>query len=179
VYTHLGAQGPDLDFGSSPNLFRLGSGRLVVGELQKSRMYWARDARTMKPVWSRMTGTSPGHDYQDTMSSTAYDGRAIYGQNDDGQVWSFGRDGRRRWITRPLPGENYSPLAVANGVVYTIRKAGFLDARSTLTGRLLRRVRLGAPCWGGVSVAGGWVFAVTGTNETVAGYVVALRPRAS
>ncbi len=24
VYTHLGAQGPDLDFGSSPNLFRLG-----------------------------------------------------------------------------------------------------------------------------------------------------------
>ena len=75
-----------------------------MGELQKSRMYWARDARTMKPVWSRMTGTTPAHDYQDTMSSTAYDGRAIYGQNDDGQVWSFGRDGRRRWITRPLPG---------------------------------------------------------------------------
>jgi polyvinyl alcohol dehydrogenase (cytochrome) len=177
VYTHLGAQGPDLDFGSSPNLMRLRSGRLVVGELQKSRMYWARDARTMKPVWSRMTGTTPSRRYQDTMSSTAYDGQAIYGQNDDGQVWSVGRNGRPRWTTEPLERENYSPVAVANGVVYAIRKTGFLDARSTQTGRLLRRMNLGAPCWGGVSVAGGWVFAVTGTNETVAGYVVAFRPR--
>jgi polyvinyl alcohol dehydrogenase (cytochrome) len=179
VFTHLGEQGPDFDFGSSPNLMRLGSGRLVVGELQKSRMYWARDARTMKPVWSRLTGSTPTRRFQDTMSSTAYDGQAIYGQNDDGQVWSLARNGRPRWTTEPLEGENYSPLAVANGVIYAIRKAGILDARSALTGHLLRRVKLGAPCWGGVSVAGGWVFAVTGTNETVAGYVVALRPRAT
>jgi hypothetical protein len=70
-------------------------------------------------------------------------------------------------------------VAVANGVVYAIRKAGFLDARSTKTGRLLRRLNLGAPCWGGVSVAGGWVFAVTGKQDTAAGYVVAFRPRAT
>jgi hypothetical protein len=30
-----------------------------------------------------------------------------------------------------------------------------------------------------VAVAGGWVFAVTGTHDTVAGYVVAFRPRAA
>ncbi len=186
VYAYLGEQGADFDFGSSPNLMRLRSGRLLVGELQKSKMYWARDARTIKPVWSRMTGTIPTHQFQDTISSTAYDGQAIYGQNDDGQVWSLARNGRPRWTTKPLAGEteplagqNYSPVAIANGVVYTIRYAGFLDARSALTGHLLRSVKLGAPCWGGVSVAGGWVFAVTGTDETVAGYVVAFRPRAT
>jgi polyvinyl alcohol dehydrogenase (cytochrome) len=179
VYTHLGEQGQDFDFGSSPNLMRLTSGRLVVGELQKSRMYWALDARTMKPAWSRMTGTTPSRRFQDTISSTAHDGQAIYGQNDDGQIWSLTRNGRPRWITAPLEGQDYSPVAVANGVVYAIRKTGFLDARSSLTGRLLRRLNLGAPCWGGVSVAGGWVFAVTGMQDTVAGYVVAFRPRAT
>jgi polyvinyl alcohol dehydrogenase (cytochrome) len=179
AYTHLGEQGPDFDFGSSPNLMRLESGRLVVGELQKSRMYWALDPRTMKPVWSRMPGTTPARQFQDTISSTAYDGRAIYGQNDDGQVWSLARNGRQRWITEPVERQSYSPVAVANGVVYTLRKSGFLDARSTLTGRLLRRMNLGAPCWGGISVAGGWVFAVTGMQDTVAGYVVAFRPRAT
>jgi outer membrane protein assembly factor BamB len=79
-------------------------------------------------------------------------------------------------VTRASGESNYSPLAVANGVVYTIRAAGFLDVRRASTGERLARHRLGAPAWGGVAVAGGWIFAVTGTTGTDAGYVVAYRP---
>jgi polyvinyl alcohol dehydrogenase (cytochrome) len=173
---HRETSSRDLDFGASPNLFRSPSGRLLVGALQKSRIYWALDARTLKRVWSRQTGTTKGRYFQDTLASTAYDGRHIYGQNDDGQVWALTRAGRRAWVTRASGESNYSPLAVANGVVYTIRAAGFLDVRRASTGERLARHRLGAPAWGGVAVAGGWIFAVTGTTGTDAGYVVAYRP---
>jgi len=169
----------DLDFGSSPNLFRSGTGRLLVGALQKSRIYWALDARTMKRVWSRQTGTSKGRYFQDTLASTAYDGERIYGQNDDGQVWALTPSGRRAWVTRASGESNYSPVAVASGVVYVLRGAGYLEARRASTGRRLARVRLGSPSWGGVSVAGGWVFVATGTTDTDAGYVVAYRPALS
>lgn len=169
--------GPDLDFGASPNLFPGPDGRTLVGEVQKSRVYWALDDRDMRRVWSRRASTTRNHADLDTLASTAYDGHLIYGQSDDGQVWALDRGGRFRWTTRPSGLENYSPVATANGVVYSISKAGFLTARQATTGALLARMPLEARCWGGISIAGGSIFAVTGTDATPNGYVVAYRPR--
>jgi hypothetical protein len=65
---------------------------------------------------------------------------------------------------------------VANGIVYTTDLSGHLNARDANTGVVLAKLPLGAPSWGGVALAGGSVFAVTGTQGT-SGYVVAYRPR--
>jgi hypothetical protein len=67
-------------------------------------------------------------------------------------------------------------VSVANGVVYSTDMSGHLTARDVTTGVVLAKLPLGAPSWGGVSIAGGYVFAVTGTQGT-SGYVVGYRPR--
>ena len=54
--------------------------------------------------------------------------------------------------------------------------SGVLTARDATTGAVLTKLPLGAPSWGGAAIAGGSVFAVTGTTGTT-GYVVAYRPR--
>src|SRR5436309_3534064 len=71
---------------------------------------------------------------------------------------------------------HFGSVSAANGVVYTTDLAGFLDAHEATTGAPLAKLPLGRPSWGGVSIAGGSVFATTGT-ETDTGYVVAYRPR--
>jgi outer membrane protein assembly factor BamB len=67
-------------------------------------------------------------------------------------------------------------VSVANGVVYSTDMSGLLTARDASTGVVLARLPLGGASWGGVSIAGGYVFAVTGI-EGGSGYVVAYRPR--
>jgi plastocyanin len=76
------------------------------------------------------------------------------------------------------------PVAVANGVVYTVDLAGFLDAFDARTGAPLARrpLALGgtndplSPSWGGVSVARNTVYAAVGITGLEDGYVVAYRP---
>jgi outer membrane protein assembly factor BamB len=167
--------GPDSDFGASPNLFRDRNGRRLVGELQKSHRYRAVGRSTLKPVWSRTTsGRRP--ETQESMASTAFDGRRIYGQNENGELWALSRGGRKLWTTQPDGHMNYGGIAVANGVVYATSNSGFLRAVDARTGRALARIPVGGPAWGGVAVAGGSVFASTGSQRR-SGYVVAYRPR--
>jgi hypothetical protein len=59
-------------------------------------------------------------------------------------------------------------------VVYTADMSGVLTAREAATGADLIKLPLGAPSYGGVSIAGGYVFAVTGTQGD-SGYVVGYR----
>ena len=167
--------GPDADFGASPNLFTAAAGRPLVGELAKDGRYWALDRRTMAPVWSRGTGTV---NVGGALASTAYDGVRIYGQNDQGQEWALDpATGAQLWSTQRHGLANFSPLAVGNGVLYSMESKGFLDARRTTDGRVLARLPLGQTAWGGVSIAGRTVLAVTGTDESRHGFVVAFRPR--
>ncbi|MFL5884379.1 MAG: PQQ-binding-like beta-propeller repeat protein [Thermoleophilaceae bacterium] len=166
--------GPDADFGSSPNLFAAPDGRPLVGDLAKNGTYWALDRQTMAPVWSRPTGTVH---VGEAIASTASDGARIYGQNDKGQVWALGTDGHRLWSTHRNGAANFSPLAVGNGVLYSIEYRGFLDVRLASTGRRLARLQLPAASWGGVSVSGHTVFAATGTDLASRGWIVAFRPR--
>src|SRR4051812_13673284 len=84
--------GPDYDFGASPNLI----GDKLVGDGQKSGVYWMFDRTTLEPVWNTRIG--PGGPLGGILGSTAYDGTRIYGSDTlDGQIFALGRDGAQAW----------------------------------------------------------------------------------
>jgi outer membrane protein assembly factor BamB/plastocyanin len=174
----------DLDFGAAANLFRSG-GRLLVGEGQKSGVYHVIDPTTMKKVWTTVVG--PASDVGGVVGSTAFDGRSVYGPiTSPGYVWSVdATSGAMRWISPTADGLHYGePVTVANGVVYTVDFAGFMDAYEAATGIPLmhRPLALGsatglnpALSWGGVSVARNTVYAAVGTSALGNGFIVAFR----
>jgi polyvinyl alcohol dehydrogenase (cytochrome) len=169
------ASGPDYDFGASPQLIRDARGRRLVGDGQKSGLYWALDRRTLKPVWHATVG--PGLPVLGgVVGSTAYDGHGIYGPDTANEVWGIHLNGAPEWVSSDGGPIQYGPVSVANGVVYSTDMDGMMSARDASTGVVLARLPLGAPSWGGIAIAGGYVFAVTGT-EGASGYVVAYRPR--
>jgi polyvinyl alcohol dehydrogenase (cytochrome) len=168
--------GPDADFGASPNLITGPDGQPLVGEGQKSGTYWAVDRGTLDPLWNTTVG--PPSAVGGILGSTAYDGARIYGPNTPGgEIWALGRDGSLAWLSADADPVHFAPVAVANGVVYSNDMAGFLNARDAATGVVLAKYPLGAPSWGGVSIAGGSVFTVTGTQGD-SGFVEAFRPPA-
>jgi polyvinyl alcohol dehydrogenase (cytochrome) len=158
------AAGPDYDFGASPNLLAGPHGRRLVGEGQKSGIYWALDRATMRRVWHRMAG--PGSPADGGINSSAYDGSRIYGSDAaNGAIFALGRDGSARWSSPDTGPLHFSPVAIGNGVVYSVDPHGFLIARNAASGASLNRLSLDAPLtFGGVSVVGRAVYAVTGTG---------------
>ncbi|TMM11834.1 MAG: hypothetical protein E6G00_04370, partial [Actinobacteria bacterium] len=169
------ANGPDHDFGASPQLFSGPGGQPLVGAGQKSGTYWAVDRRTLKPVWNTTIGT--GSEVGGILGSTATDGRRIYGPDTlGGEEWALGTDGSRKWTSADGGPIKWSSTAVANGVVYSSDTNGFLNAHDAATGVPLAHIPLGAPTWGGVAVAGGTIFAAIGT-EGDSGYIAAYRVR--
>jgi polyvinyl alcohol dehydrogenase (cytochrome) len=167
------AAGPDYDFGASANLITVADGRKLVGEGQKDGTYWALDRATMDPVWSQTTG--PGTQLGGIIGSTAYDGARIYGPDTPaGEQWALTPAGTPAWLSSDGGPLHFNPTTVANGVVYSADMSGALTLREAATGAILLKLPLGAPSYGGVSVAGGYVFAVTGT-QGASGYVVGYR----
>ena len=166
---------PDADFGASPNLFTLPDGTEVVGQGQKSGLYWALDRKTMDPVWTAYTG--PGSFQGGIVGSTAADHSRIYGPNAlTSQVWAIGRDGGTSWTSTDAIPLRYGAVSTANGVVYANDLGGFLTARDAATGLPVAKIPMGAPTAAGVAIAGGSVFTATGLAGGT-GYVVAYRER--
>ncbi|MFL5887364.1 MAG: PQQ-binding-like beta-propeller repeat protein, partial [Thermoleophilaceae bacterium] len=173
----------DLDFGAAPNLITEG-GRKLVGEGQKSGVYHFADAQTMKPVRSQIVG--PPSSVGGIVGSTAYDGQSVYGPvTAPGYMWSLSTSNAAlRWVAPVGDGAHWGPpVAVANGVLYSVDFTGFLDAFDTRSGALLakRPLLLGgsgpaSPSWGGVSVARNTIYASVGTGSLSEGFVVAFRP---
>jgi polyvinyl alcohol dehydrogenase (cytochrome) len=173
--TEGAANGPDADFGSSPNLIAGPHGEGLVGVGQKSGTYWAVDRRTLKPAWSAVVGA--GSQVGGIVGSTAYDGTRIYGPDTPGgEVWALSRAGQQSWASSDGGPLHFSPISAANGVVYSTDMSGHLTARDAGTGVVLAKLPLGSPSWGGVAVAGGSVFAVTG-SQTGSGWIVSYRVR--
>jgi outer membrane protein assembly factor BamB/plastocyanin len=174
--TSNAAEGPDYDFGASPQLLTGPDGRELVGEGQKAGVYHALDRHTMEPQWSRQVG--PGaFVIGGIIGSTATDGQRIYGPSTvGGELWSIGLDGSYNWFSTDGGPLKFNATSVANGVVYTTDMTGFLVAREASTGIVLNRIPLGGPSWGGVSIAGGTVFAAVGTQSN-SGYIAAYRVR--
>jgi polyvinyl alcohol dehydrogenase (cytochrome) len=176
----------DMDFGASSNLFRAADGRLLVGTGQKSGVYHVFDAATMKREWTALVG--PPTPVGGIVGSTAVDGDRIYGPvTVPGYLWSTARTGGLRWVAPVADALHWGePVAVANGVVYTVDLKGFLDAYEARTGLPLlhRPMALGgtgsspALSWGGVSVARNTVYAAVGITSFTNGFVVAFRPNA-
>ncbi|HUB74069.1 MAG TPA: PQQ-binding-like beta-propeller repeat protein [Solirubrobacteraceae bacterium] len=76
---------PDFDFGgSAPNLFTI-HGKEVVGDGQKSGIYWVFNARTGRLVWDTLVG--PGTGTGGVEWGTAYDGSRIYVPEADPNVF--------------------------------------------------------------------------------------------
>jgi len=139
---------PDFDFGgSSPNLFSVeapkGHDQTLVGDGQKSGIYWAFNAATGKVVWDTLVG--PGTSLGGIEWGSAYDGRRIYTAECDafgipytlaggapaaGGSWAAldPRTGAIQWQTA-TPGGNAAlgPVSEAGGVVY----AGSMDPSAT------------------------------------------------
>ena len=174
----------DLDFGASPNLFTDASGRKVVGDGQKSGVYHVFDAKTMKPIWKQIVG--PPSAVGGIVGSTAYADGSVYGPiTVPGYLWSLGAaKGSYRWVGATADGAHYGePVAVANGIIYTVDLTGFLDAFDARNGAPLgkRPLLLGGSAdpaslsWGGVSVARHTIYAAVGIRGLPKGYVVAFR----
>ncbi|HET7523071.1 MAG TPA: hypothetical protein VFJ79_02895, partial [Acidimicrobiales bacterium] len=179
----------DLDFGASPNLLHDASGRVLVGAGQKSGVYHVFDPTTMKAVWQTIVG--PPSSVGGIVGSTAFDGYRVYGPvTAGGYLWSLDRGGGQpRWIAPVADGAHWgNPVAVANGVVYTVDLRGFLDGYDADFGTpvLQRPIVLGSGTgmsptlsWGGVSVARGTVYAAVGITSLSDGFLVAFRPGGS
>jgi polyvinyl alcohol dehydrogenase (cytochrome) len=170
------AEGPDYDFGASPQLFTGPDGRQLVGEGQKAGVYHALDRHTMERQWSTTVG--PGaFVIGGIIGSTATDGKRIYGPSTiGGELWSIDNAGGYQWFSTDGGPLKFNATSVANGVVYTTDMTGFLVAREASTGIVLARIPLGGPSWGGVAVAGGTVFAAVGSQSN-SGYIAAYRVR--
>jgi polyvinyl alcohol dehydrogenase (cytochrome) len=165
--------GPDYDFGASPQLLTEADGRKLVGEGQKSGTYWAVDRATMAPVWSFTTGA--GSPLGGILGSTAYDGTHVYGPDTPGgEQWALGLDGTPSWVSADGGPEHFASTSVANGVVYDNDQSEVLTARDAATGAILAKVPLGGQSFGGVAIAGGYVFAAVGT-QTASGSIVGYR----
>jgi len=165
--------GPDFDFGASPNLLRAGNGETLVGEGSKDGRYYALDRQTLQPVWQVALGAGSG--LGGVLGSTAYDGTRVYGAHaDTGTVTAMSHDGAVDWTSQDHGNFEWGPVAVANGVLYTVDPTGLLVARDTSTGSILASLPLGAPSFGGVSIAGGRVFVSVGSGfGTAPGSIVA------
>lgn len=150
--------GPDFDFGSGPNLFRVKSGtgqRLLVGAGAKSGIYWALDARTGEIVWFTQAG--PGSTLGGIEWGSATDGKRIYVAEANFGGLPYANDaslphtgsfaaldpatGQILWQT-PDPSGSFDTGAVStsNGVVYVGSMSGHMYALDAATGQVLRDI---------------------------------------
>lgn len=150
----------DIDFGASPNLFTGPDARLKVGELQKSGIYHVWDAEMLDPEWETMIAPPPGGS---TLNSTAVDASGIYGSGSYMNNTFFALDkvsGDYRWFSASPDNLRASPVAVANGVVFSPNTDGLLTAHDARTGVLL----LARP----ISLDAGTVVTGLGTGVAIA-----------
>jgi outer membrane protein assembly factor BamB len=161
----------DLDFGASPNLFRDATGNLVVGDLQKSGYYHVAYADTMERAWAAPIGAPCAACNAD---SAAVTGDAVVAVGTPGGVMTSLSQGTGtlNWASPLADGVHYGSVTIADGVVYTVDTAGFLDAIDAATGAPLLRRPLsadsGQPAVGvtsaGVAVARHTVFVEAGSS---------------
>lgn len=168
----------DVDFGASPNLFRDSDGQLRVGELQKAGIYHIVDADDMSMV-ARTPVNAPC--FACNGASSAYaDGRAFVAAGPPGQLIAVdGTSGLPGWAAAIGGGFTYNPVSVANGVVWSVDSAGFLNGYDQAMGaQLVKRPLRGdtgesmfeAATSSGVAIARNTLYTAATT------YVIALRP---
>ena len=170
--------GPDFDFGSGPNLFKV-NGNLVVGAGQKSGIYFALDAATGKVLWTNQAG--PGSSLGGIEWGPATDGNRIYVAEENfygipyaipggGTITSGSwaaldpATGQTLWqVADPSHnlfggGNALGPVTVANGVVFAPSMSGIVRALDASTGTTLWSQQLPGAAVGGAAVVNGVVY---------------------
>ncbi|MGC1547966.1 MAG: outer membrane protein assembly factor BamB, partial [Rhodanobacter sp.] len=100
----------------------------------------AVDGPSARPLWSRPFST---------FTSLAISGNAVYGVNDESQVWSFDKSGgadmwksdalRYRWLTAPAVQGNYVVVGDFEGYVHWLQTSdGALAGRQRLSKKAIR-----------------------------------------
>lgn len=172
----------DVDFGASPNLFTTSTGRVLVGNFQKSGTYHAVDPETMEVVWKAEDLAPPAQG--GNAAGTAFDDTAIYVATDGGTVHALNKDtGASLWTAgTSATGSHYQPVSVANGVVYGQGSTGSLYALDAAGGATLFDAQMGdgnGTCSsaqvGGVAIARNTVYATCGTGADGGGVIYAYR----
>lgn len=150
-------RGPDYDFGAGANLYTttIGGQQVdIVGAGQKSGMYWALDPDTGATRWATLVG--PGGGAGGIQWGTAADGVRVYAAIDDSNALPY-------------------KLGPADTVTWTAGSWAALDAA---TGQILWQIpatgknplnpALDAGAQGGLSVAGGVLYAGSMSGDMVA-----------
>jgi len=180
-------EGIDSDFGSGANLFTVATPkgpRQVVGAGQKSGVYFALDPDTGKLLW--MTQVGPGSVAGGVMWGSATDGRRIYVANGNFAALPspVGGTGGNWTALDPLTGKilwqkadpngalDWSPMAVANGVVYAgsmsnTPGANTMIALDAATGATLWSFPAGGPVIAGAAIVGDTIYWGSGYVNTV------------
>ncbi len=178
--------GPDYDFGASPILKTLPSGRRLLLSVQKSGDVWAHDPdRRGALVWKAPLAQSPagpaGPDGELVWGAAADGGRIYMGLSSGGVAARRLTDGGSAWITpfQPAPGRrggHSGAVSAIPGAIFSGGWDGVLRAFEAETGSVLwefdtqrdfettnrvaaRGGSMGAP---GPTIAGGMVFVGSG-----------------
>lgn len=190
-------EGKDYDFGSAPNLFtiRLADGKpeTLIGDGQKSGVYWAFNAATGRLVWDTLVG--PGSADGGALWGTATDGTRVYvaegnsgntpftlrgtgaeaGQTCKGGAWSAlnPATGRILWQTcDPADSIDTAPVAVADGVVYAgslARTGTNMYLLNAANGAILWSFASGGSVAAGPAIVGGSVYWGSGYSKSGSG----------
>ncbi len=189
------AAGPDWDFPQGPMLFGgnggANQGGNLVGAGQKSGMFWAFNAKTGKPAWSRQV--TPGGVTGGLQWGSATDGKSIFvaaansgpstaGGGVGAMPWTLkdgttttsggwaaldAKKGDVLWTTKdPQGSRSEAAVSGANGVVFGCNLAagaGTMYALNASTGAVLWSFPSGGPCNAGASIADGMVYWGSGT----------------
>lgn len=186
VFTIANANlGPDVDFGSAPNLFTTtidGKRRDVLGIGQKSGVYWALDPATGKVLWGTQVGPSGSLGGIEWGSAT--DGTRIYvaiannrhtpyvlqgsgpfaGQTATAGSWSAidAATGKILWqVPDPQGALDLGFVSSANGVVYAgsdARTGNTMYAFDAATGQILWTFASGGSVASGAAIVNGVVY---------------------
>jgi outer membrane protein assembly factor BamB len=163
----------DLDFGASPSLFVDAAGNQRLGDLEKSGDYHLVDPKGMVGVWRQTVGV-PCFGCNAASPAVA-DGTVFTAAGPPGQL--FALDGQSGAIAGAgvLTGPTtYNAVSVANGLVYVVDSAGFLnvfdadDGVSQVDKRLLSadtgESMTSSSSASGVAIARGIVFVAASSN---------------
>lgn len=189
--------GPDYDFAQGPMLFGGNTGDNESGNLvgagQKSGMFWAFNAKTGKPAWSRQV--APGGVTGGLQWGSATDGRRVYvAAANAGDTLDRGRpkpwtlkdgstttaggwaamdasSGSLLWTAAdPLGDRSEGAVASANGVIFGCSKVnGTMYGLRADTGAVVWSFASGALCNASATIADGMVYWGSGTFQGVTG----------
>lgn len=131
----------DMDFLSSGNLYTAANGHRYYAEIQKSGVVHTIDTTTMRTAWTATIGVPC---LGCNLGSSATDGKSVFVATTDGNLFSLnGDDGSIQWAA-PLTGTwHFNGVSYANGVVYDLNDAGFLEAFNAADGTPLLVKSLG------------------------------------